>query len=111
MWTTVISGLHSVSRWKRVSGGELPMRRNRKKEPSGLGTRVSRRGFTLMELLIVIGITALLLLVLFLPLTKSLELSSRGQARIRGLDSVRHAMRRVTRDLSQAMAVYPPADI
>ncbi len=74
----------------------------------GLGFR---RGFTLIEMLVVIAITALLMTVLFIPLTRSLELSSRGNAMVSGQDNVRAALRRVTRDLGNAMDVYPPQDI
>ena len=70
-----------------------------------------RRAFTLIELLVVIAITALLMTVLFIPLTRSLELSSRGNAMVTSQDNVRAALRNVTRDLANAMQVYPPQDI
>jgi len=56
----------------------------------------------------VIAITAILMFIMFIPLTKSLEIQSRGQARITGQDNVRSAMRRVTKDLANALQVYEP---
>lgn len=78
----------------------------------GPGLRVLRhRGFTLTELLVVIAITAILLTVLFIPLTRSLELSARGTAKAGVQDGVRGAIRRVTRDLANAMDVLEPRPI
>lgn len=64
-----------------------------------------------MELLVVMAITAILMLILFIPLSKSLDLVHRGQAKVEGQGAVMAAMRRVTRDLSNAMEVYDPAPI
>jgi prepilin-type N-terminal cleavage/methylation domain-containing protein len=71
----------------------------------------TRRGFTLTELLVVIGITSVLMFLLFIPLSRVLDLSSRGQAQVLAQDSVRAALRRVNRDLSAAMEVFPPRDV
>ncbi len=70
-----------------------------------------RQGFTLTEMLVVIGITSVLLFLLFIPLSRVLDLTSRAEAKVSGQDTVRAAMRRVTRDLSNAMVIYPPRDV
>jgi prepilin-type N-terminal cleavage/methylation domain-containing protein len=67
-----------------------------------------RAGFTLIELLIVIALTALLMAMLFIPLSRSLDLSQRGQAKVLGQDKTRLAAKRVARELSNAMEVYEP---
>src|SRR6478752_1281700 len=66
-----------------------------------------RPAFTLLEVLVVIAITAILMFILFIPVTKSLELSARGNAKIEAQDNVRRSMERITRDISNAMEVYP----
>ena len=73
----------------------------------GAGSRPQAR-FTLLEVLVVIAITAILMFILFIPVTKSLELSARGNAKIEAQDNVRRSMEpRITRDLSNAMENYP----
>ncbi|MFN3648085.1 MAG: type II secretion system protein J [Armatimonadota bacterium] len=71
----------------------------------------ARRGFTIIEMIVVIAITALLMTILFVPLSRTLDLVSRGNARVTSQDSVRAAMRTVRRDLSNAMQVFPPRPI
>jgi prepilin-type N-terminal cleavage/methylation domain-containing protein len=71
----------------------------------------ARRGFTLTEMLVVIAITSVLMLMLFVPLSRSLELSQRGQADMRAQDEVRRAVRRVTQELANAVQVLPPRDL
>ncbi|MBM3457182.1 MAG: type II secretion system protein [Armatimonadetes bacterium] len=70
-----------------------------------------RRGFTLTELLVVIGITAVLMFLLFIPLSRAIDLAARGEARVDAQDTVRLAMRRIKRELQNAMIVYPPRDL
>src|SRR5579864_9314679 len=70
-----------------------------------------RAGFTLIEMLVVLAITAILLVILFIPLSKSLDLVSRGTARVNGQDKVRAAVRRVVRDLQNAMEIEDPQSI
>jgi len=62
-------------------------------------------------MLVVLAITVILMLILFIPLSRSIDLTQRGRARVDGMDSIRNAMRRVTVDLSNAMEVYEPRDI
>lgn len=70
-----------------------------------------RRAFTLIELLVVLALTAVLMLILFAPLSQSLDLTARANAKVAGQDNVREAMRRVVRDLSNAMEVYDPQTV
>lgn len=82
-----------------------------KTRPYNSRGRAEQRGFTLIELLVVIALTSLLLLLLFTPLYKSLELASRAAAQVKSQDDVRSAMRRVIRDLNNALEVSPPQDV
>lgn len=70
-----------------------------------------RRGFTLTELLVVIAITAVLMAILFVPLSRALDMTARANATVKAQDSVRNAMRRIVKDLSMATEVYEPRDI
>jgi prepilin-type N-terminal cleavage/methylation domain-containing protein len=72
----------------------------------GAPYRMKRRGFTLIELLVVVAITAILLLLLLGPLRSALNLTARGQADVAAQDNVRHAMSRMSRELSTAMFVH-----
>src|SRR4051794_3691147 len=66
----------------------------------------ARRGFTLIELVVVVALTSILLLLLLGPIGQALNLTSRGQALVAGQDNVRHAQARVYRELTQAMLVH-----
>ncbi len=77
----------------------------------GRGRRMTRRGFTLLELLVVLAITVILMGILFIPLSRSIEMVGRGTARVNGIDAVRNAQRRVGRELEQAMEVFDPRPI
>jgi prepilin-type N-terminal cleavage/methylation domain-containing protein len=74
----------------------------------GLRRAPLRAGFTLTELLVVIAITSVLMVILFVPLSRSLDLSKRGSKMIEGQGEVRSALMTVTRDLQDAMAVLEP---
>jgi prepilin-type N-terminal cleavage/methylation domain-containing protein len=71
----------------------------------------NRRGFTLTEMLVVIAITAVLMAIMFVPLSRALDMSARANATVKAQDAVRTAMRRIVKDLSIATEVYEPRDI
>lgn len=75
------------------------------------GSLRRRRGFTLTELLVVIAITAVLMAIMFVPLSRALDMTARANATVQGQDKVRAAMRRIVRDLSIATEVYEPRDL
>ncbi len=70
-------------------------------------TAVGRRGFTLVEILVVLVILVLLFGLLFMPMMTGLELARLGRVQTHMQDSVREAMEWVRRDLSDAVYVYP----
>src|SRR3712207_4409472 len=72
---------------------------------------LARRGFTLMELLVVIAITAILMTILFIPLSRALDMQSRGSAKVTGQNNVRAAMRLLSRDLGNALEILPPRSV
>jgi len=62
-------------------------------------------------MLVVIAITAILLTLLFIPLSKTIDLVATANARVKGQDSVRNAVRKMTRELGMAMEVFEPRPI
>jgi prepilin-type N-terminal cleavage/methylation domain-containing protein len=69
-------------------------------------SRFGRRGFTLTELLVVIGITALLLMLIFTPMMAGFKWMQQGRAMVATQDTARTALEQITRDLSAAVHVY-----
>ena len=65
-----------------------------------------KRGFTLMELLVVIALSMILLGLVMAPVIQSFNLTRRAEALVDAQDSARTSMTRITRDFSQAMFVY-----
>lgn len=82
-----------------------------KRQNSTAAASSRRRGFTLTELLVVIAITAVLMAIMFVPLSRALDMTARANATVKAQDSVRGAMRRIVRDLSIATEVYEPRDL
>lgn len=66
------------------------------------------RGFSLIELLVVLAITAILMVIMFVPLSRSIDMVRRAEASTKAQDSVRTAARRISRELSMAMEVFEP---
>ncbi len=68
--------------------------------------RTHNKGFTLMELLVVMAIAGLLLLIVMWPLIRSFELTRSAQAMVDAQDSVRNLMGQIRADISGAMFIY-----
>lgn len=66
-----------------------------------------RRGFTLIEVLVVLSILVLLFALLFAPMMVGLDMAADARAQTKMQDSVRMAMEQVRRELSDAVYVYP----
>jgi prepilin-type N-terminal cleavage/methylation domain-containing protein len=65
------------------------------------------RGFTLIEVLVVLAILVILFGLLIVPMISGLEMSSAGRRAIRLQDTERFAIEQIRRDLADAMYVYP----
>ncbi|MBI3910169.1 MAG: prepilin-type N-terminal cleavage/methylation domain-containing protein [Armatimonadetes bacterium] len=76
-----------------------------------VGEATRRRGFTLIEMLVVIVITIIVLGMVLVPLSQSLNLTGRARSMVSSQDSLRTAIRRMMRELSQAMIVFEPRAI
>lgn len=72
-----------------------------------MATAGRRRGFTLVEILVVLVILVLLFGLLFMPMMTGLDLARLGRVQTHMQDNVRDAMEWVRRDLSDAVYVYP----
>ncbi len=79
-----------MSFWNNKSGSQSPF----------------RRGFTLLELLVVMAITAILISLIFAPIVQSFNLTSRARTQVQSQTAARDAMNLVTRALSNAVFVY-----
>ncbi len=65
-----------------------------------------KKGFTLVELLVVMAISVIILGLLFGPIIQGLNLSSRTRAMVGAQDAARFGLERITRELSQATFVF-----
>jgi prepilin-type N-terminal cleavage/methylation domain-containing protein len=66
-----------------------------------------RRGFTLVELLVVLAILVLLFGLLFAPMMTGLDMARAGQSRARMQDTARYAMEEIRRTVGNAVYVVP----
>lgn len=70
----------------------------------------NKRGFTLIEILVVMAISIILMWLVLYPVTQSLLLTRRAQAMVDAQDSARVAIEQMSRELGQAMYVYDNAN-
>ncbi len=68
----------------------------------------SARGFTLTEVLVVLGIMVILFAMLFVPITSSIEMTRTAHNRSQMNQTLRLAMEQFRRDFSDAAAIYLP---
>lgn len=67
-----------------------------------------RGGFTLLEVLVVLGILVVLFALLFVPMTTSVNIATSGRRQAEMQQDLRMAMEQAARDLTEATYVYPP---
>ncbi|MFO7945831.1 MAG: prepilin-type N-terminal cleavage/methylation domain-containing protein [Armatimonadota bacterium] len=67
----------------------------------------TNRGFTLVEVLVVLSILVLLFALLFAPMMIGLDMAADARSQTKMQDSVRMAMEQARRELSNAVYVYP----
>lgn len=65
-----------------------------------------RRGFTLIEVLVVLAITAIITTLLVTPMVQSFNITRRAQATVLSQESGRQALEQLTRELQSAVFVY-----
>lgn len=70
--------------------------------------RRERRGFTLVEVLVVLAILVILFGLLFAPMMAGMDMATTGRAQARLQDTARLAAEQMRRELANAMYVYPP---
>lgn len=68
--------------------------------------RNHERGFTLVEMLVVLALTTLLLGLLFGPIFQSFKMTQRSQAMTELQETARLALEQMTREISDAMYIY-----
>lgn len=66
-----------------------------------------RRGFTLIEVLVVLAILVILFAMLFAPMIASLDMVNVGQSKVTMQNAARNALKEMRREISNAMYVYP----
>lgn len=62
-------------------------------------------------MLVVLAITAILMVIMFVPLSRSIDLVKRAETKAKGQDAVRTAAGRIAREMALAMEVYEPRDL
>lgn len=75
---------------------------------SQLRGRAPRGGFTLLEVLVVLGILVVLFALLFIPMTAGVDMAASGRTQAEMQQDLRMAMEQAARDLTEATYVYPP---
>ena len=68
--------------------------------------RADNKGFTLIEILVVLALTLIVMGLIFGPLIQTFKLTRQAETIIRAQDNARMALAQVSRDLSNAMYVY-----
>ncbi len=66
----------------------------------------NRKGFTLIEILVVLALTILILGLVFYPVIESFGFTRRAETMVRAQDNARFALEQVSRELADAMFVY-----
>lgn len=66
----------------------------------------NNKGFTLIEILVVLALTLMVMGLIFGPLIKTFQITRRAETIIRAQDNARMALSQITGDLSNAMYVY-----
>lgn len=69
----------------------------------------NNRGFTLMEILVVMAISSILMMLVLGPVVQSFQLTRQAQAMVEAQDSARTALHMISRELGQAMFVFDNA--
>lgn len=81
------------------------------KKVVGLRVSPNQRGFTLVEVLVVLAILVILFGLLFAPMMAGMDMATNGRALARLQDAARLASEQMRRELADAMYVYPPPTI
>jgi len=68
--------------------------------------RTNNKGFTLVEILVVVALTIVILGLVFVPLIKTFEFTRRAGIMVKAQDNARLALQQVSRDLANAMYVF-----
>ncbi|MCX6376485.1 MAG: type II secretion system protein, partial [Armatimonadetes bacterium] len=66
----------------------------------------NRKGFTLVEILVVLALTMMIMMLVFPPLVNSLKITRQAEIIVRAQDSARFALAQISSDLADAMYVY-----
>lgn len=66
----------------------------------------NNRGFSLVEILVVIAISVILIGLVMIPLAQSFRMTRQAQAMVDAQDSARRAMELISRDIGEAMFVF-----
>ncbi len=69
--------------------------------------RPGRKGFTLIEVLVVLGILVILFGMLFAPMIASLDMVTIGQSKVAMQNAARSALEEMRREIGNAMYIYP----
>ncbi len=69
-------------------------------------TMNNRKGFTLVEILVVIALTIIILGLVFGPVISTFNFTRRAEVMVRAQDNARFALEQVSRELADAMFIY-----
>lgn len=96
----------AIGSGKRAGGSEAPCTRAKGMKRASILWNGRKRGFTLVELLVVMAITTILLGLIFGPLVQGINLTNRARVQVLAQDTARLVMSSIQREIADGVFVF-----